>query len=620
MNLREKKGQVAIFVIIAIIIIAGIVIYFLARGGIRGSGIPPDLKPVFDYYDECIKQETRAAIELAGSQGGYVETPEYNPGSEYAPFSSELNFLGFPVPYWYYVSGNGVIKEQIPSKKDIENGIAKYVEDRVNNCKFDEFYSQGFDIQFSDVSARASISDKNVNMIVNSNLVVSKGEESARVETHDVDVNSKLGKFYNLAVKIYNKEKRDGVIDTYAEDVLRLYAPVDGVELSCSGKVWKTRDIFDELKSGLEANIGMIKFKGNYYGINGKDKYYVVDLGENVDESVNLVYSKIMPTKIEANGEGVDEELMIASPVGTQEGLGVMGFCYSPYHFVYDMSFPVLIQIYNNGEIFQFPFVAIIDKNVVRDATFSEFSEGESEQDICEFRNQDIEINLYDSNLNKVDGSVSYQCFNQKCNLGQSINGKIIGKVPSCLNGFLEVRGEGISEKKESFSSNSQSKIDIILDKLRDVQIELRVGGKPLDGTAIVTFADKNGGKTRSTALPDASSIRLSEGDYDATVYVYGSSGIVIPASKKTECQEIPRTGVLGFFGGTKEQCFDINIPETKIDYALRGGGKGEVYLLDSQLNSGKIVIDVDELPVPKNLEELQYNYAAFESQGVSVQ
>src|SRR3989344_1737948 len=619
--IRGKGGQVAIFVIIAIVIVVGIVVYFLARGSIGVSSIPADLKPVFDYYEGCVEKEVKAAISLAGSQGGYVDVPDYNPGSEYAPFSSQLNFLGFPVPYWYYVSGNGVIKEQQPSMNDIEDGIAKYVGERMGDCNFDEFYSQGFDIQFSEASARITVRDTSVDVVVNSNLVVSKGDESARREIHEVNVNSKLGKFYNLATKIYDKEKEDGIFDIYAEDVLRLYSTVDGVELSCSGKVWKTTDVIGELKEGLEANMAAIKFKGNYYKIDSKEKYYVVDLGTNVDESVNLIYSRSMPTKIEINGEGINDQLMIASPVGIQEGLGVMGFCYSPYHFVYDMSFPVLVQIYNSGELFQFPVVAIVDKNVARKAQFSEIApEEDIEQDLCEFANKDIEVNLYDSNLNKVDGNVSYQCFSQRCDLGETRGGQIEAKVPSCLNGYIIVRGGSTSEKKELFSSNSQSKADIILDRLHNVQVDLRVGGKPLEGTAIITFASRNGGRTVSTALPDASNMEISEGDYDATVYVYGNSGITIPASKKTQCQELPRTGILGFFGSTKEQCFEIEIPETKIDYALRGGGKGEVYLLDSQLQTGKITIDVDELPIPKTLEELQYNYQAFDSQGVSVE
>ena len=620
-KIAGKRGQMTIFVIVAIIIVAGILIYFFAKGRLGIIGISPELKPVFDYYQSCIEQETKNAISIAETQGGRINVPEYLPGSEYAPSSSELNFLGFSVPYWYYVSGNGLIKEQVPSKGDIESEIGSYLENRISDCDFSSFNIQGYSVQLSDITANVKISDNRVDAELDSKLVVSKGETTSEKSSYVVSVNSRLGKFYNIAKKIYEKEKSDAVFDKFGEDVLRLYAPVDGVEISCSGKVWKTRDVISDLKSGLEANIGAVKFKGNYYNLNNKkNKYYEVDLGSSVDENINLIYSRTMPTKIEINGEDVDNELMIASPVGTQEGLGILGFCYAPYHFVYDVSFPVLVQIYNNDEMFQFPIVAIVDNNVARNAIFSEL-EGEigGELDLCEFMTQDVEVDVYDSNLNSIDGDISYQCFNQKCRLGESVNGKFIGKAPACFNGNVIVKNENFVDKSERFSTNSESKIDVILDRLYNVNLDLKAGGKDIDGTAIISFVDVNG-KSISTVLPDVRNIKLSEGNYDVTIYVYGNSSIKIPASKRTQCQEVPRAGIFGFFGATKEECFDINIPETNIEYALTGGGKGSVYLLEEQLSKGELRIDVNSLPIPKSLEELQYNYASFDEMGVIIE
>jgi len=61
------------------------------------------------------------------------------------PFSSQLNFLGNPVPYWYYVSGNNVQKEQVPSKNEMENQLEDFIEEKINKCVFDEYYEQGFE-------------------------------------------------------------------------------------------------------------------------------------------------------------------------------------------------------------------------------------------------------------------------------------------------------------------------------------------------------------------------------------------------------------------------------------------------------------------------------------------
>src|SRR3989344_5928849 len=122
-----KRGQVAIFVILAIVIIGGIIAYLVFREKIStGKKIPQELAPVFDYYQSCIDTETRNAIDLVGTQGGRIVEVVYAPGSEYAPFSSHLNFLGVPVPYWYYVSGNVIIREKIPTIQEMQKDIEDY--------------------------------------------------------------------------------------------------------------------------------------------------------------------------------------------------------------------------------------------------------------------------------------------------------------------------------------------------------------------------------------------------------------------------------------------------------------------------------------------------------------
>ena len=145
----------------------------------------------------------------------------------------------------------------------------------------------------------------------------------------------------------------------------------------------------------------------------------------------------------------------------------------------------------------------------------------------------------------------------------------------------------------------------------------MNVGSGKLEGQALISFVGEN---SKSASLPEFSKVSLSEGIYNISVYVYKNSSIVLPASTKTQCQEVVRSGVLGFFGGTREECFDITIPEMKIEYALIGGGKVEnQYLFDSDLAKGKLVLNAEELPIPTNLEQLQSNYEAFDSLNVEV-
>jgi len=258
-----------------------------------------------------------------------------------------------------------------------------------------------------------------------------------------------------------------------------------------------------------------------------------------------------------------------------------------PYHFVYDLSFPVLIQVYSGDEIFQFPVAVIIDKNVPREAKFFELDESR-DFDLCKYKTQSLEVNLYNNNLNKVDGNISFSCFDQKCNLGESQSGKLQTTAPACLNGYLKVAASGYKEKSQLVSTNEESNIDVILDREYNVVLNVISQGKNLTSDVVAIFTDESG-KSQSVLLPDVNNVKLSEGSYKIKVYAYSNTSITIPESKKTDCRDIPKSGILGVFGATHKQCFDITIPGTTIDYGLIGGGASEEYLLENDLQKGKM-------------------------------
>lgn len=607
----NKRGQVGIYVILALLVIGVILGYFIVRTYVLPGGVSAEFQPIYTQYESCIKENAETAISLAESQGGWVELPDYAPGSEFAPSSSQLNFLGFPIPYWYYISNNGHQKEQVPSKSDIERGISNYIFERIKECDFEKYYSEGFFINQSDIAdVKTTINDDSIQIVVNAPLLAYKeGGGSARRTSHNVEIKSKLGSLYKDAIAIYNKEKSEAFLENYAVDIFRTYAPVDGVELGCSGKVWKTREVIENIKQAIGANMGAIKFASS----KGKD-YFVVEA--SVKNNVNLMYSRNWPTKIEIIG--ANDELMVAEPVGIQEGMGMMGFCYAPYHFVYNIQYPVLIQISNGMEIFQFPVVVVIDRNMPREGIYSEIMVEEETPDVCAYLTQDVDIGVYDTNLNRIDANISYSCLNQICKLGETVDGRLVAKAPVCVNGILIAKKEGYVEKKQVFSTNDETSAEIIMDKEYNVELELESGGKKVNDMAIVSFTGE-GGKITSSVLPELKNIKLSEGFYNVSVYVYSNTTLVLPSTTQRQCTEVPKGAFGGFFGITEEKCYDIEIPETKIEGALIGGGKGEIYLLPSDLEKGKLKLEIGMLPMPKTLEELQSNFQLFETLSAGV-
>ncbi|MBS3085312.1 hypothetical protein J4225_01355 [Candidatus Pacearchaeota archaeon] len=611
---RGKRGQITLFIIIAIIIVSLVVGVFLLKDVIFQKRLPASLEPVYNTFLSCLEQDTLTGIDVLESQAGYIYLPNFDTGSEYMPFSSQLNVLGNPVPYWYYVSGNNFQKEQVPSKTEMEQQLADFIESKVSACVFDDYYEQGYDIIMQEPEAKVSISDKSIMVNLDMLMEISKAEETAKVSSHEINVNSKLGELYKAALEVYNHEQDTLFLETYGVDVLRLYAPVDGVEITCAPKIWDAEKVFDELENAIEANTLALKVKGG--DVQEKaDDYFMVDISPKAN--VRFLTSKNWPHSFEVDPS--EESILIASPVGDQPGLGILGFCYVPYHFVYNVNYPVLIQVYDEAvsEIFQFPVAVVIQGNKQREAL-----EGSGAivglPELCQHKNTQVSVNTYDLGINPVDAKISFECFGTKCSIGETENGQLSENFPQCVNGYILADAEGYRQGKTLFSTTESGATELFLEKVYELDLNLRLDGRTYTGQAIVNFVSEK--YSTSVVYPEQKSVKLSEGDYEIIVQIYRDSQLKLEATSKSQCIDVPNPGLGGILGMTTEKCFDINIPEQTVTNALSGGGSQPYYFVESELAGGRLVeIDATSLPIPSTLEQLQSNQLLFEQNSLIV-
>ncbi len=610
--MKNKKGQVTIFIIIAIVIVAFATIYFVVRGNLFAPAIPTTFEPAYNTFLSCIQEETETAISIAENQAGYVELPAFEPGNNYMPFSSQLDFLGNPVPYWYYVSGNNIQREQVPSKSDIEEQIGNYIEENIKDCSLDEYYSQDFEISLNEADADVNILDDRIDVSLDMGLSMARGDESVLVRRHSATVNSNLGMLYDEAVKIYNHEQETLFLENYALDTLGLYAPVDGVELSCSPVTWNAEDVFDELHSGIDANTQSLKTQT---ASTSERDYFVEEL--SVDTDVRFITSKDWTYSFDVGpSEG---NILLANPIGNQPGLGVLGFCYVPYHFVYDVKYPVLIQVFKDNEIFQFPVAVVIQGNNPREALDATAINIQLPE-ICTNNNTQIQVKTYDTKLNPVNADISYECFGTKCEIGKTTNGILTSNFSQCANGNVLAKAQGFKDTKYQFSTINQGSVEIIMDRKYEMNVNLKVDNADYNGQATINFVSEDGSISNTLVYPTQKKINLSEGQYEIRVWVYKNSSLKLGATTSEQCVEVPQSNVGGFFGLTKEKCFTIEFPEQIISNALAGGGNQNYYILESELNSYSTVeINAGSLPTPNTIDQLNNNYLLFDAKGLQV-
>ena len=397
-------------------------------------------------------------------------------------------------------------------------------------------------------------------------------------------------------------------LEKYGIDTLRLYAPVDGVELTCGVKTWNADDIFSDVKEAIELNTMALN---SGYSKTSEGKYFSVDTG--VSEDVSFFNSQDWPSSYEVlPSEG---NILIAEPVGNQEGLGVLGFCYVPYHFVYNVKYPIMIQISKEDENFQFPMAVVILGNQPRESIGSNATSAEAE--LCPYKNTGAVIKTYDTSLNYISSSISYNCFGETCYIGNS-SGVLSTKLPQCVNGYIIVEADGFKKKRFLYSSVNEGSAEIILDRLYNLSLELKLDGVDYDGEALIYFSSEDDSK--SVYYPDTNSVELAEGEYEISVYIYKDSSIKFSEATSQRCMDVASSGIGGLFGFTEKKCFDITVPSQVISTVLAGGGSQNSYFLESQLKESNILkINADSFKTPTTVDELQENYLLFDESKLEV-
>ncbi|MBI5148803.1 hypothetical protein HZA33_03930 [Candidatus Pacearchaeota archaeon] len=612
-NLVNRRAQVTLFIIIAIIIIAGISAYFYYRSSIGVTKTPSNAAE--DFFLSCSKNVVSDGIQILEQQGGYIELPKFEPGSSYMPFSSQLDFLGAPVQYWYYISGNNIVRQKVPSTADMEKQLADYVANEVKKCDLSSFELQGYDITYSSSSkATVKITDNKVTIDINYPLTYKYGQTSTRFAKHSIEVDSKLGKFYKTALSIYNSEQKNLFLENYSIDVLTLYAPTSGVELSCAPKIWLKSEIKSDVKTALEGNIAAIKIKGNYYKLAAPENKYFVQDDISTTEKVNFLYSGNWPTRFEVSP---GDEVIVAKPVGMQEGMGILGFCYVQYHFVYDLAFPVLVQVYNEKEMFQFPVVVIIKNNKARNSSIEE-PEG-TESIVCSNKNTNIAVNVQDLNGNPVNAQVKFKCFNEECDIGSTTNGLVYDLFPQCINGFIVATADGYADAKLQLDTNEETSATLFMKPLHALNLDLSLTRMLSSNEyAIASFVSPE--YTATVSYPQQRTISIPFGFYNVSVQVYKEGNIQIGAYTTKQCVKVPASGILGVFGIETEKCFDINMPSQTLNMTLAGGGNAVIDISESELKSSSTIsITVPSFNIPSNLLDLQKLYEQVDMNELSI-
>ena len=205
-DLKNKKGQVTIFIIIGLIIVATALLIFAFSPNLRiGTGF--DTKNPAGFVQDCVEDDLEELVTLISLQGGDTE-----PSNFYLHEDEKFNYLCYTTES--YVS----CKTQIPFLRDhIESEINTQIEEKVNLC-FNEmaesFRKKGYDVKQAKGTILTELLPSKILITLLDYKVDIKKTSTESFEKFNILLDNNLYELIGIANNILDWETNIGDADT----------------------------------------------------------------------------------------------------------------------------------------------------------------------------------------------------------------------------------------------------------------------------------------------------------------------------------------------------------------------------------------------------------------------
>ena len=618
-----SKGQVTVFVLLGIfiVILAGVFIYFRGELLVQQArqerfGVSEQFKPVRDYYEGCLRQVVIEGLQVVGSQGGYLELPEDEAAEDIASgFSRNLDVFGngvVGVPYWSYQQNNKIERAEFPSLKNVEKNVEDYVGEQIGRCfENSSVLSGDLVVSYGSLKPQIEIQDEKVFVEMESPVNVQLRDVTETIQGLQLTLEVPYGKMYKVAREIFEEEQQGLFLEERTLDMMALYdeIPVSDANFDCGVKVWRIGQVKADFKKILQFNLPLFAARDK----GGGDAYRELPLdARGLD--VLFTYHDDWPFFMEVGPEhdGFLKSDNIIRDAGVMKIMSKL-FCLQNYQFVYDVKYPVLVQVRRDDFVFQYAVQVVIEDNVARKSLAAGVEEPSF--DVCENANGQLRVGIFriadDQRLVPTDAVLRMKCLNQVCELGGSLQGEFAGDVPACVNALITAEKVGYYHPGEIVSTNEASSTSLILEPVEQKRLDVKLirdgGVEAAEDVYVLLELRSSSGHEQSLVYPDDKGVELIADNYHVKAYVFArsSEGFAVGGEIVENCVRVPRPGVLGIFSST-EECYQQEIPEQKIQDVLIGGGEFEFEVArDDLLQARALTVYLIAEDVPRTNEEM---------------
>lgn len=198
-NKINKRAQVAIFFIIAIVIVAFIAILFV----FSKKPIVPELEIANpqERIESCAKDAVNEAAALIIKHGGFIEPRNFKV------------YKNNKIEYLCENTGNfkPCINQHPMLLEEIKKEILNYLNPRLDQCfatMKEEFEKRRYAVAMESMKTNVTLATNRIYLFIERDLTVSKQEKTERFKDFNIEINNPLYDLAKVAIEIGNQEAK----------------------------------------------------------------------------------------------------------------------------------------------------------------------------------------------------------------------------------------------------------------------------------------------------------------------------------------------------------------------------------------------------------------------------
>jgi len=232
----NKRGQMAIFIIVALVIIGIILaVYYYPR---ISPVITTEAQPM-QYLQDCISPQATSTIELLAQQGG-----DENPTGFITYNGTKVKYLCYSSEYY-----KTCVIQQPLLMSHFSDEVSRILTPKLNSCAQtmkDYYTSRGYSITMGEIKSTVTLAPGKVRIIYSTPMTLTKNDVTRKFDKFDVEINSQIYDLLSIATSVVDYEATYG--DSETTTYMQYYPNlrIDKIKLEDGVKIYKLTDVTTE--------------------------------------------------------------------------------------------------------------------------------------------------------------------------------------------------------------------------------------------------------------------------------------------------------------------------------------------------------------------------------------